>query len=288
MGRMSGVARDAVALVVDRARSRSRHRVVWALPALGGGNYLYLWMYAWARRREGQEIPVLHHAPMDPWLEMFPRLQDLTIRRSDVPFLAERRMNVWNQAFEEYGQETLDAFIDDVILSSPRFAAMLDAHESDRPARMINVRRGDYYSNPEFRSQYGMDLRPYAEAALNLAGVDTDVPFALHVISDDPEWCRRILPEWFPRAEIIVPPREDGALGDLARLITAERLILANSTFSYWAGYVKNRRDTLLGRDGAVIAPEFHVRSINGGRAFQLPPQWQTVDNVDAEMARRP
>lgn len=280
--RARALARGAAAPLLHAARRGDPRLVVWTPPALGGGNHLYMWLYAHARRRAGEDVRVLAQPGMEAWLHMFPALAPLTVARADVPWRA-RREEVWNQSYDHSGRAVLDAFLDDALLSSPRFSALL----ADTPAApaVVNMRRGDYYADAAFRAQYGMDIRAYLAEALPLAGIG-DGPIT--VVSDAPEWCRETLPRWFPGPRWEVPGREHGMFGDLAHLARAERLVLANSTFSYWGGYLCERLAARDGRAAAVVAPRFHVRTIHGGAAWQLSPTWRVVDNVERELAAVP
>lgn len=276
------MARIVAAPVLRAVRATDSRAVVWTPPALGGGNHLYMWMHAWQERQAGRETWILRQPGMEPWVEMFPALADLTIDRDDVPFRADRPV-VWNQAYDRFGRAQLDTFCDAVLLSSERFQGLLTAAWSiERPALTLNIRRGDYYTASDIRSRYGMDLRAYLDEALALHRCR---PEQVEVVSDDPAWCTEVLGAWIPGAAVTTIAREHGMMSDLAHLVTARTLVLTNSTFSYWSGYLKERLDTVHGRDGQVIAPRFHVRTIDDGVAWQLSPTWRVVDNVAVEMA---
>lgn len=60
------------------------------------------------------------------------------------------------------------------------------------------------------------------------------------------------------------------------------RLILANSTFSYWGGYLSRWcfRDPTQ-----VVAPWFHILSDLGGAAWQLDPEWSVVRDIPSGWA---
>ncbi|MGQ4535962.1 alpha-1,2-fucosyltransferase, partial [Dermabacteraceae bacterium P13264] len=146
---------------------------------------------------------------------------------------------------------------------------------------VLNIRRGDYYTNPEFFRKYGMDLRFYLSEVLSRHPAR-----AVSLISDDPEWCAATIPVWFPELEIVTPERERGPFHDLAYLVAAPSLALTNSTFSYWSGYLKNSLDSERGNPSTVYAPLFHTRTIMDGKAFQLSPDWQVIDNLRHEMER--
>ncbi|MDT1904142.1 hypothetical protein FPK34_25985, partial [Acinetobacter baumannii] len=71
-------------------------------------------------------------------------------------------------------------------------------------ATVVNVRRGDYYSVPEHRAKYGMDIRGYLSAALRALGAPADSPVVLG--SDDPAWCVENLSDLFGDAAVTTMP----------------------------------------------------------------------------------
>ncbi|WP_347042356.1 alpha-1,2-fucosyltransferase [Brachybacterium nesterenkovii] len=279
------LGRGAAAPVLAAIRRSSGRTILWTPPSLGGGNHLYMWLWAWEQRRAGNDAAVLRRPGMEAWIAMFPALGELTVDRAAVPFTAQRR-EIWHQGFDEFGQNALDGFLDDAILGSPAFAELLAAADTERAPLTLNIRRGDYYTDATFRRRYGMDIRAYALAALEVAEVDPAGAFDLQVVSDDPAWCAEQVPAWLPAPRVRIAPADEGPFGNLARLAASERLILANSTFSYWAGYLKNRWDEREGRESLVVAPRFHVRTIGDGRAWQLAPAWTIIENAETEVSR--
>ncbi|MGQ4527410.1 alpha-1,2-fucosyltransferase [Dermabacteraceae bacterium P13136] len=257
--------------------------VAWTPPRLGGGNHLYMWLHAYTQSKQGKRFPVLQRPGMESWLEMFPRLREITIAREAVPFTANRE-EIWNQAYRLLSSAEIKEFAQQYIFSSPTFSRLLQEAEDfyrDNDCLVLNIRRGDYYTNPEFFRSYGMDLRFYLNEVLSQHPGRT-----VSLISDDPQWCADTVPGWFPELKIVAPQRESGPFHDLAYLVTAPSLALTNSTFSYWSGYLKNALDSEKGKSGPVYAPLFHARSIIGGKAFQLSPDWQVIDNLRHEMER--
>lgn len=273
-------------------RSRSSRDVLWTPPSLGGGNHLYMWMKAWSGQRAGRDSHVLRRPGMDEWIAMFPRLAPLTISEAQVPFLASREV-VWFQHAHEFETGILRGFVEDVLAPSGDFSVLVDEAEASQRADgvqlVMNIRRGDYYTNPAFTARYGMDLRRYLDEVIEQVGVEGGAR-AL-VISDDVEWAERSVAAWYPQIVVARREKKQGAFGDLAQLVAAPTLVLTNSTFSYWGGYLKTWRDGLLPGDPArgpgrprVWAPTFHARGLHGGRAYQLLSSWRTVDNAAWEV----
>ena len=141
----------------------------------------------------------------------------------------------------------------------------------------VNVRRGDYYSEPHWRELYGFDVAAYVrlavEGSLRQAPIDI-----VRVVSDGPDWCREHLAFLREYAEVEFQSPTDGPTENLIQLASADRLILANSTFSYWAAYISNvwHGDN----HDRTWAPWFHRRDFLNGGAWQLDPRWSVVRDI--------
>lgn len=99
---------------------------------------------------------------------------------------------------------------------------------------VIHVRRGDYVDNPFYVDLMKTDY--YQKAMAMFPGGK------FIVISDDLEWCTQ--QDIFERCEFIFGKSE---LDDLNLMIGAKAVIMANSSFSWWGGYLSN---------GVVVAPK--------------------------------
>ncbi len=150
--------------------------------------------------------------------------------------------------------------------------------DADAGLLTVNVRRGDYYSVTRFRGMYSYDIAEYLRVAV-AESIAADGPVGtLRVVSDDPDWCRLklgFLAEEAERVEHLAAARPHEHFRALA---SARRLVLANSTFSYWSAHVSN---VLHGDNHAQVwAPWFHRRDIDGGRAWHLDPRWSVVRDI--------
>jgi hypothetical protein len=122
----------------------------------------------------------------------------------------------------------------------------------------------------------------YVRVAVELAAEMKPVRSIL-LVSDDLDWCRLKLGRLSEVAPLRFPPAGASVIEQLALLATARRLVLANSTFSYWGGYLSNR--VQVGHGGGpnyadVIAPRFHNRQVRGGAAWQHDPRWSVVEDI--------
>lgn len=100
---------------------------------------------------------------------------------------------------------------------------------------------------------------------------------SIHVVSDGIDWCHARL-GWLADYAPLTFADGETPMQNLVTVATARRLVLTNSTFSYWGAYISN----VLHRDNHahVHAPWFHARTIADGRAYQLDPRWTIIENI--------
>lgn len=248
---------------------------------IGVGNMLSFWMWAHDGRLVGEDRWVRRTDAMDAWVKVFPGVRPLIIDKSAVA-LRDRRDDRWYQDFDAFPRAHLESFIRDRLLSDTR----IPLQDRDSGTVTVNVRRGDYYSDPALRKLYGFDIAGYVRAAME--GSRSQAPVDLvEVVSDDPGWCRIHLSFLADYGRVHYQSASDGPVQNLGQLVSARRLVLANSSFSYWAAYMSNVR---YGDNySSVWVPAFHRRDMNDGRSWHLDPRWSVVeapsgnwDEVDA------
>lgn len=271
---MKVTARHLIARAMGPIRSRSDIDI--NLPpesGIGLGNMLTYWFWAHRRREAGLKAYVARTDAMDPWLEVFPALRTLLIERSAIPFSAQRRHEML-QEFKESERSQQERFIRKYLLSSPLWP---ESPPNERDVVTVNVRRGDYYSNPSWKALYGFDIAGYVRLAVEGARQQSPIR-NVRVVSDGPDWCREHLSflEDYGQLEFQAP--EDGPVENLLQLSSASRLILANSSFSYWAAHMSNVWHG--GGHEFIWAPWFHRRDFLDGAAWQLDPRWSVVREI--------
>jgi Glycosyl transferase family 11 len=252
------------------------NEVVWSPDIkMGLGNFLYLWLAADRVNRRGGHAHVRIVAGMKDWFEDFPQVaSDLVIEQTAVG-LRDRRVLGFHQGFgENFSIADLELFVRDYILSGPLLASPVDCDPSHV---VVNVRRGDYYSVERFRAIYAFNIVAYVQQAIREAATDQPIS-GISIVSDDIDWCRDAL-GWLAKvAPLDFANGSSTPQENFRQLATARRLILANSTFSYWAGYVSNVIH--VDNHAQVIAPWFHARLACGDRAYQLDPRWTIIKDL--------
>lgn len=243
--------------------------VAWVPEWMNLGNLLYMGQWAY----EGRGRSVLLHESKRASLRIFPALLESLFRSKREISVFDRRVMPWQNTQEQqaaHRDANRDAaYITDLLLSG----SGLERSEVLRPGDMVvNVRRGDYYSVQQHFLDFGMDQIAYVDAALTSSVERHGVPRRLVVISDDILWCRENL-DGVLRRTAPVEYADGDSRHDLRALVNAERLIIPNSTFSYWGGYIGD----VLRPEREVIAPWLFSRSVNAGRAFQLRPHWHVI-----------
>jgi hypothetical protein len=259
-------AERAKTLTLDALRRGDRTVITTPPAGLRFGNWLYLWLDAYARTRSGERTVVLQAPGMDIWLEAFPALRGLTVDPDLLRFHDRRDWgeHSWNQRFgDDFSRESLDAFISEYL--APYIAP-------DRSGTLvINVRRGDYYSNPGLRQRYGFDQLGYLREALKRAGRVERVL----IVSDDPDWCRDNVVEMLDGGSVEFADRDP--VSNFMAVASPSRLIGMNSTFTYWGAYIAG----VLHESPLIVMPRFHARMAESNDAHQLDPRWTIIDGYN-------
>lgn len=230
--------------------------VVIVPPIARGGNWLYEWLRA-------EKIAQDTHAPaflvktqaMEPWLVEFPRLRELTKDSTHKRFRSLRVIGVSQKIRELFSEQEVNSFIDKYLLSDSFVRRQERAKETvTSESLVINIRRGDYYSNPIVHKDFGIDTVTYVKTALSLAVKDRR-PDKIVVVSDDLNWCKENLAFLTEVAPTTFEKLGSDMFDDLATISVASRLILTNTTFGYWGAYIANR-----GGQCSIYAPNIHER----------------------------
>lgn len=153
--------------------------------------------------------------------------------------------------------------IPDIYLQDPKYFLKYEKEIKEMfgngigylPYVSIHVRRGDYVDNPFYVQLWETD---YYDKAIALFPLKKFIVF-----SDDPEYCK----ERFKgdRFQVVTGGDE---LSDLNEMASCESNILANSSFSWWAGYLNKNIHK------QVVAPSPSNWYTDGKVRTVCPPNW--------------
>lgn len=133
----------------------------------------------------------------------------------------------------------------------------------------VHVRRGDYVPTPS-RSSHGLvDVGYYKEAYSTILNVTGDIPVV--VFSDDEPGARGLLESFVDKAIWFRAAFGSSPLENLLLMSTASHLITANSTFSWWAGWLADDPSRLV-----VTPTPWFAQDPSLGPDL-IPPHWLQV-----------
>lgn len=286
MGRRTGFVKALLLKPVRRGRE-----IAWTPDFMRFGNHLLLLLWAYDRRRSGADTYVLVSPALRPWLEVFPALDALVVRHDQVRF-SDQRLSPWSEAARARGAEhsvplheqinigMVEDFVADHLLPGSILPGAGKERESGAHGRLVvNVRRGDYYSDEGTRNRYGFDVQSYLRVAVEGSVRDNGQVHEIHVVSDGLDWCREHL-AWLSDVTptVTFAPPDHTPVSDFLTVATSRRIVMTNSTFSYWAAHVSN---VLHGNNHPdVWAPVFFDRDQNRGRSWLLDPRWSIVTEI--------
>lgn len=131
----------------------------------------------------------------------------------------------------------------------------------------VHVRRGDLVKR--CNHVFALQSPRYYEAAARLVAERTGAE-RFHVFTDDPEWARAELR--LPGRTTYVSGEEGGtAIDDFRLMQLAAHVVMANSTFSWWAAWLGER-------PGSCIVAPAAWSSDGGRRPDLLPSRWTILD----------
>lgn len=182
-----GSARAQAKRLAKRAIRRGNRTIVTTPFWVRFGNLLYLWMRASIEQDKGRDLRILANEAARPWLAELPLIRE-TLSVEEMRLWDRREWPKLSQDFgSDFDRKSLETFIETMLLPSP---LLWEGRLPElRSQVVVNVRRGDYYSHPEHRANYGFDVEPYLGDALVVARARRDFT-SIRVVSDDIEWCR--------------------------------------------------------------------------------------------------
>lgn len=131
----------------------------------------------------------------------------------------------------------------------------------------VHVRRGTYLEVPIM----GLVQDDYYSRAVPLVEELTGEKLPLVLFSDSPELAAEMMSKFKERTIVLTTPKHVQPIDVLQVMRDASHLVIANSTFSWWAAYLMNSRGRY------VIAPRPWLDDWRFNERDLLLPDWITV-----------
>lgn len=135
----------------------------------------------------------------------------------------------------------------------------------------VHVRRGDYLTDPTFVKIYASCSSEYYRQAVAILSARTAIR-RVFIFGEDVAWARSHLRLNLPTTWVD-PNQFPGHHHDLWLLAACPNLVMANSTFSWWAAWLLNERKK------NVIAPRKWFLDPNLSTKDLYDPYWELVEN---------
>jgi hypothetical protein len=136
----------------------------------------------------------------------------------------------------------------------------------------LHVRRGDYITNTHAAKSHGICNINYYKKAVLFMTSSMSAPPLFYVFSDDIEWCKKNFT--FLNNKVFIDDTRD-ALEDLELMKQCKNIIVANSTFSWWAAWLNQNKNKI------VVCPEIWWTSRVGSNP--APNSWNKINNSMCE-----
>ncbi len=174
--------------------------------------------------------------------------------------LEARRIHGYFQTFRYFENLSSEVKVGiDIQNPSWAFKSELENLKKENPI-CLHIRRGDYHSNPNF----GMLSKEYYKNSLKIAENETGAK-KIWIFSDDMNGAANLIDFISPeRLRFIGTDLSDTE--SLVLMSNSTALIIANSTFSYWAGVIGNQSKL-------VIAPSKWFRYLDDPTEL-YPKRW--------------
>ncbi len=253
---------------------RRGRRISWAPDGMDLGNLLTLGRWAYQGAAAGEARFVLLRPHREGVVSIFPVLRERLFVPLDEVRFTDRRLITWR------GQRPCDD-----LHANPDYirSCLLPGSGVGEPPLdlrglvVINVRRGLYYARPGLRAMFGFNVAEYVAEAVAATVRMSGAPRGFHIVSDDIAWCRAELPRVLPHGAAVTWGTGPDPRSDLVTLAGAERLILANSTFSYWGGFIGD----VLHPGREVWVPWLFCRGFDGGDSTrEISPHWNVIREI--------
>lgn len=170
-----------------------------------------------------------------------------------------------------------DAISDDLVrhliprstLDAESIALIRSARESNSVC--LHVRRGDYVTLPSANKHHGVLSLDYYNQAIRYISNRQEKP-NFFVFSDDIDWCMAHLNLAEFKVRFVNHNSGSNSWRDLVCMANCKSLVIANSSFSWWAAWLSMRS----GYQATVIAPRQWYRNQAASSDF-FPKKWLLI-----------
>lgn len=132
----------------------------------------------------------------------------------------------------------------------------------------IHIRRGDYESSTVVNNIHGLCSLEYYKSATSIIRNKILSP-VFYIFSDDIEWCKTNI-NWLPNANYI-KNIDSPAYYDMYLMSMCKSIIIANSTFSWWAAWLNQNPNKV------VIAPILWFKNTTADELKIYPKEWISI-----------
>jgi hypothetical protein len=170
--------------------------------------------------------------------------------------------------FEAIGPRLLDEFRPSTPMSSQTLA--LHSRIKNERSLCVNVRRGDFVSNPKSNRFHGVLSASYYSHAVEVVKRKYKID-DIFVFSDDPAWCKQNLN--LGRAFEIVGHEHAGPHFShyLELMKASSAFVIPNSTFGWWGAWLSGESGEI------VVAPKAWFRNPQMRMGDLIPAGWIRV-----------
>lgn len=171
--------------------------------------------------------------------------------------------------FEEYRNEIIQVFQFNKELMCAEAKKIESSILQKQEPISIHVRRGDYLSDKEFG---GICTPQYYKNAIDEIYKRCQNPY-FYIFSNDIEWCRKHLSDFMQGHKFVDCNKGEDSWCDMYLMSLCKNMIIANSSFSWWAAYLNLRKDKI------VFAPPIWTH--NKKKYQRQLPNWILVNNTE-------
>ena len=121
---------------------------------------------------------------------------------------------------------------------SSEFASLVNSEKVERIA--IHLRFGDYSDDPRTKSVHGLTSTKYFEQAIDLLKLNESCDLPILVVTDDQTKATDFIKGLSDLSNTQIVSNYN-PIDDLAEICCSSHVVITNSTFSWWGGWIANK-----------------------------------------------